>query len=93
VDALLEAAFDAVPFVGGDDARDQVEGEDALRAGGIAVHVEGDAQLQQHTLRGVLVAEQLSIGQRLNDLLDQLEVGPGGTVRLEHLVVEAFGPV
>ena len=73
VDALLEAAFDAVPFVRRDDARDQVEGEDAFGAGGVAVDVEGDAQLQQQALGGVLVAEQLAIGERLDDLLDQLD--------------------
>ena len=93
VDALLEAAFNAFPFVGRDNARDQVEGKDPLRAGGIPVDVEGDAQLQQQPLGGVLVTEQLAIGQGLNDLLDQFKVRPGGPVRLEHFVVKTFSPV
>src|ERR1019366_3200735 len=93
VDALLEAAFDAFPFVGRNDARNQIEGKDAFRAGGIAVDVEGDSQLQQQALGGVLVAEQLAIGERLDDLLDQLIVRPRRSVRLEHLVVKAFGLV
>jgi hypothetical protein len=93
VDALLEAAFDALPFVGRDNARNQVEGEDAFRAGGIAVDVEGDAQLQQQAFGGVFVAQQLAVGERLNNLLDQLILRPRRAVRLEHLVVEAFGLV
>ena len=56
----------------------EVEGEDALGAGGIAVDVEGDAQLQQQALGGVLVAQQA--GRRtsdLNDVQDQLHVRAG----------------
>ena len=40
---LLESAFDAVPLRRRDDARDQVERKDSLRAGRIAVDVKGDA--------------------------------------------------
>ena len=29
----------------------------------------------------------------VNDLLDQLKMRPRGAVRLEHLVVETFGPI
>ena len=75
---------------GGDDARDQVEGEDAFGPGGVAVDVEGDAHLQQQTLGGVFIAEQLTGVERLDDFLDQLDVRPRRPSRLEHLVVEAF---
>ena len=43
----------------------EVEGEDAFGAGGIAVDVEGDAELQQQALGGVLVAEQLAVGRAI----------------------------
>src|SRR5205085_6145515 len=62
VDALLEAALDVVPLGGADDARDQVEGEDALGALIVAVDVEGDAELQEEPFGGVLVAEKLAGG-------------------------------
>ena len=39
------------------DARNQIEGEDALRAGGVAIDVEGDPHLQQQTFGRMLVAE------------------------------------
>ncbi len=93
VDALLQAAFDAVPFVGRHDARDQVEGKDSFRARRVAVDVERDAELQQQPLGGMLIAQQLAVGERLYDLLHQLKVRPRRTVLLEHLVVKAFGLV
>ena len=71
VDALLEAAFDLVPLVGGNDARNEVEREDALGAGGVAVDVEGDAHLQQQPLGGVLVAQQLAVGERFDGVQQQ----------------------
>ena len=93
MDALLQAAFDPVPFVCRHDARDQVERKDSFRARRVAVDVERDAELQQQPLGGMLVAEQLAVGERLNDLLHQLEVRPRRAVLLEHLVVKAFGLV
>ena len=59
-----------------DDARDQVEGKDALGAGGVAVDVEGDAHLQQQALGGVLVAQQMAVGERLDGLQQQPRVRP-----------------
>ena len=50
-------------------------------------------ELQEQALGGVLVAEQLAVGERLNDLQHQLDVRPRDAVRLEHFVVEAFGLV
>ncbi len=93
MDPLLQAPFDAVPFVCRHDARDQVEGKDPFRARRVAVDVECDTELQQQPLGGMLVAQQLAVGERLDDLLHQLEVRPRRTVLLEHLVVKAFGLV
>ena len=77
VDALLEAALDPVPFLGRHDARNQVEGEDAFGAGGVAVDVEGDAQLQQQALGGVLAAQQLPVVERFDGVEQQAGLGPG----------------
>ena len=48
-DALDEAALDDVPFVGGDDARDEVEGENLFDAARVAVDGEGDALVAEKT--------------------------------------------
>ncbi len=82
-----------LPLGGGDDARDQVEGENALRAGRIAVHVEGDAHLQQQALGGALVAQQVAIREALDGIHQQADVRPRRAVVLEHFVVEVFGPI
>ncbi len=76
VDALLQAALDVIPFVGGDDARNQVEGEDALGPGGFAIDVESDAHLQQQALRRVLIAQQVAFGQRFDGFEQERGVRP-----------------
>ena len=93
VDALLQAALDVVPFGRRDDARHQVEGEDALGAGRVAVDVEGDAHLQQQALGGVLVAQQVALGERLDGIHQQPGVRPRAAVGVEQFVVKAFGLV
>ena len=80
-----------VPFGGRDDPRDDVERNDPLGAGAVAVHVERDAQVQQRALGRLLPAQQLAVRQRL-DQLDQRPGGrPGLAAGLEHLVEEAAG--
>lgn len=91
VDALVQAAFQAFPFAGGNDARHQVEREDALGAGGIAVDVEGDPHLQQQFVSGVFVAEHLAIGESLDGFEQQLGLRARLSAGFEHLVVEAPG--
>ncbi|MCY1524023.1 hypothetical protein D9M68_589390 [compost metagenome] len=49
--ALLQAGLQEAPFVGGDDPRDQVEGNQALGAGGIARDREGDADPPEAQVR------------------------------------------
>jgi hypothetical protein len=93
VDALLKSALDVVPLAGGHNPGDQVEGKDALRTGGVAVNVEGDAHLEQQALGGVFVAQQVPVRQGF----DGFEQKPGVWTRLaggiEHLVVKAIGIV
>ena len=48
--ALDEPALDRLPLVGGDDARDEVEREDPLDAGVVAVDGEGDALVAKNAL-------------------------------------------
>ncbi len=88
--ALLEAPLDMLPFVRGDDSGDQVEREDPFGAGRVSVNVERDAHLQQHPLGGMLVAQQMAVGQGLDRLEKKLGAGPGPPVAFKHLIVKAF---
>ncbi len=47
VDALLQAALDPVPFLGADDARNQVEGKNASGARRIATMVGRTANMRR----------------------------------------------
>ena len=49
--ALLEAAPHDVPFLGGDDARDDVERDQALLRLGVAIDRKGDADAAEQKLR------------------------------------------
>lgn len=53
-DALLQPPLDPLPFGGLDDARDDVEGPELLNARLAAVHVEGDALVEEGPLRRLL---------------------------------------
>ena len=87
---LLETPLDAVPFSGGHDTRDQVEREDPVRPGRVAIDVEGDAHLEQHPLGRALVAQQLAVRQGFDGLQQKPGVRPKTAVLLEHLVVIAL---
>ena len=56
MDALGQAALDAVPFLGGDDARQQIGGNDPLGRLVVVVDGEGDALVQEALLAGLLAA-------------------------------------
>ena len=51
LDALLEAAPHDVPFLGGDDARNDVERDQALLRLGVAIDRKGDADAAEQELR------------------------------------------
>jgi hypothetical protein len=88
-DALLEAALDAGEVRGLDDPRHDVEGEDPLRAGLVAVDVERDAHRQERALGGVLAPGELFLGDRAEARGEQLAAGARLAGGLEHLVVRA----
>ena len=44
LDALLEATVELAPVAGGDHARNDIEGQDAVDGGAVAVNGEGDAK-------------------------------------------------
>jgi len=55
-DTLNESAFDPRPFLCAGYSGNQVEGKDFFRACGISIDIEGDAQLKQKLLGGMLRA-------------------------------------
>ena len=93
VDALPQPALDPVPLLGADDAGNEVEREEPLGAGGVAVDVEGDAHLHEHALGRLLAALQLALAQAADGVEQKLCFGPRPAVGVEHLIVEAAGVV
>ncbi len=87
--ALGQAALDALPFRMRQDARDQVEGEQALGAPAVAINREGDALNQEREVRQFAALLELRRRHRA-ELLEQLGiVRPGMAGGGEHLVVKA----
>ena len=66
--------FDLRPFIGGNDARDQVVGEDALGAFFAAVNGEGDAFLEEGEVGGLLAFAQFFGSQAEQRALQRLIV-------------------
>ncbi len=58
-DALGQAVLDLRPFARGNDAREQIVGEDALGAFLVAVDGEGDAFMEEGKISGLLTFAQL----------------------------------
>jgi hypothetical protein len=58
-DALGETALDRLPFGAGDDARDEIVGEDLFGAFVASVDGEGDALIEEAEVSGLLAAAQL----------------------------------
>ena len=94
-DALGEAALDLIPFCLGDDAGEQVVGEDLFFAFVAAVDGEGDALIEEAEVRCLLAALKFAFGkvgevveQRLVVLVKLGGIGVGRFFRAqEHLVV------
>ena len=82
----LQAALDRVPLGRLHDARHDVEGQDALDAGAVAVDVEGDAEVDQGRVRRLLQAPELAVRQRLDGLDQQPGLGARLRAVLEQLV-------
>ena len=90
VDALLESALNPFPLLGADDAGNQVEGENALSAGGIAIDVKGDAHLQQDGFRDALAAQKFAVFERMDGLQQQPRFRPRDALDVKHLVIETL---
>ncbi len=87
--ALLQAGLELGPLVGGEYAGNDVERDQALRAGVLTVHCEGDAHaVKQRVGLGALLCEAL---RRL--LVEPLPIASAVQARrtrcIQHLVVRA----
>ena len=82
----IRPLLDGLPFVGGDDARDQVEGEDFFDAAGIAVDGEGDSLVAEGDIAHSAAALDGIGAQGLQARDDVLIVRPRHARRIEHLV-------
>ena len=85
-DALREPALDAVPLRGGHQARQQIVGEDALRALFAAVDGEGDALGEEGEIDRLLAPLQLVGGQAGQRLGKRAIRRPHLAAGLAHLV-------
>jgi len=90
VDALLEAALDPIPLLGADDARNQVEGENPLRARRISINVESNAHLQEQRFRGALAPQKLAVFQRLDGLEQQASLRPRFAFSVKYLIIKTL---
>ena len=91
VDALLESAFDPLPFIGSDNSRDQVEWENPFCPGGISVDIESNAHLKEKSFGRALRLKQLAVVESIDGLDEQPGFGTRHARYIEHLVIEAFG--
>ena len=86
--ALLEADFDMVPFIGLDDPGHHVEGEDLFRALFVTINRERDAEIVERLLGLLLPPEEFAFGQGL-DFLDQKPRAVAGNAgSREHFVMK-----
>ena len=90
VDALLEAALDPIPLLGADDARDQVEGENPLRARRIPIDIKGNAHLQKQRFRRALAAQKLTFFQGFDGFEQQASLRPGLAVSVKDFVIKTI---
>ena len=86
LDALLETRAQDVPFGGGQNARQHVEGNEPLLRIGFAVDREGDADAAEQDL-GLAPAVVEHVGRHLGEPARQLAIGwPQRPVGARHLV-------
>jgi hypothetical protein len=89
-DPLGQPAFEHLPLGARDDARDQVEGEDALNALFLPVDREGDALIQKRRVCGAAALGQGG-GRECLKLFEEVSVVFARATRSrEHLVEEPF---
>jgi hypothetical protein len=73
--------------------RHEIEREDALGSCLVAVDVERDAHVEQRALGGTLAAEQLALGQGIDELHERTRRHARPLRLAEHLVEEGAGVV
>ncbi len=76
LDALDQPRAQPRPFVGEEDARDDVERDDPLGGVAVAIDGEGDAELAEGLLRGLLAALQLGLRRIGDPVRQRREFGP-----------------
>ncbi len=86
-DALAQAGVDPLPFLGGDDAGQEVGRDDPLGRLVVAVDGEGDALVQEGQLAGLLAALELAGGERRQPPVERGVVRADRAVGREHLVI------
>ncbi len=85
-DALLEPGAQQVPFGGGENARQDVEGDEPLLRVRFAIDGEGDADAAEQELR-LAPAVVEHVGRHLGEPAKQLAIGgPQRPVAAFHLV-------
>jgi len=93
LNALLQPALNPVPLLGADHARHDIEWENTLGAGGIAVNIEGDSELEQGMLGSSLTTLQFPGRQGLESLDEGFRLASGRIIRRKHLVEKPIGTV
>ena len=88
--ALYEAALNAIPFRGRDQAGQQVVGEDALSSLFAPVHRKSDSLGQKREFCCLLTSLEFILRQLCQGLRQRLIVGAHLAVRLPHLVKGAI---
>jgi len=92
-DALDQPPLDRPPLAVRDDARRQVEREDALRPPVVVVDREGDAPAHESQIDGGLLSPVLGLVEVPEVLGDARVVGANGSRFVEHLVAEVTAVV
>src|SRR5215813_9673830 len=93
LNALLQPTLDEGPIAGFHNAWDDIEREDALRPGRIAVDVERDSHVQEGLLSSSLAPQEFARRQAMNALYQQRCAGTWTAISLKQLVEEAGGVI
>ena len=90
-DALLQAPLQNLPFGGREDARDDVERDQALLRVGVAIHRKGNADAAEEVF-GFTAAEIEDVGRHFTQPTRELGIGRPDRVFAARHLVEHIGP-
>ena len=85
--ALSQPTLDAFPFLVGDDARQQIGGNDPFGGAVVVIDGEGDALVQEALLARLLAADQFFQRQGGNAAVERGIRWPCAAIRREHFVI------